>query len=271
MPLNNPGPLTVAETGLSLSDVTTGNATAAAHGLLPKLSGRVGEMFGGDGLWGPPNSSQRGLFLSNDCLNAGSSGAKEWFGAAISGGNITTGVKDTEHPGLWAYQCAASAANSGYQHRCGTFLLGGGEQAEFVFDFAVTANTLAYLGFHNSTTVAAPTKGVWLDFNGTTVTGKTAGTATQTTGTSFTIVQGSWYRGVVSVASDRSSVAFYLYSSQTGGTLLWSDTCAVTANIPATTDSVQHCSLVCNTLSQAQTILFYLDYMSLYVPRVLGR
>lgn len=42
----------VTESDLDFSDVTTANSTAAQHGLLPKLSGNVGDVLRGDGTFG---------------------------------------------------------------------------------------------------------------------------------------------------------------------------------------------------------------------------
>jgi hypothetical protein len=44
----------VTEPKLLFVDVTTGNATTGQHGLLPKLSGNVGDVFRGDGTFGAP-------------------------------------------------------------------------------------------------------------------------------------------------------------------------------------------------------------------------
>lgn len=45
------GSATVTEDDLSFSDVTTANADASKHGLLPKLSGNAGEFLNGTGGW----------------------------------------------------------------------------------------------------------------------------------------------------------------------------------------------------------------------------
>ena len=41
----------VNEAMLSLTDITTGNATASKHGWMPKLSGNATDSFRGDGTW----------------------------------------------------------------------------------------------------------------------------------------------------------------------------------------------------------------------------
>ncbi len=46
----------ITEGKFSLSDVTTGNATASAHGFLPKLSGNASDVFKGDGTFGAGGS-----------------------------------------------------------------------------------------------------------------------------------------------------------------------------------------------------------------------
>lgn len=51
---------TITEGELSFSDVTTRDATAIAHGLLPKLSGSAGDVLHGDGTWGAASSGTPG-------------------------------------------------------------------------------------------------------------------------------------------------------------------------------------------------------------------
>jgi len=46
------GDVIIDETGLSLSDYTTNDATVSAHGFLPKLSGSVSDVLRGDGTYG---------------------------------------------------------------------------------------------------------------------------------------------------------------------------------------------------------------------------
>ncbi len=61
----------IAEQALNLSDVETGNVSSVRHGLMPKLSGMVTEVFRGDGTWGPgggggasPGVGRRTLFAT---------------------------------------------------------------------------------------------------------------------------------------------------------------------------------------------------------------
>jgi len=49
---NSAGGGVLSESALSLSDVTTNDASASAHGFLPKLSGNSGESLLGNGTWG---------------------------------------------------------------------------------------------------------------------------------------------------------------------------------------------------------------------------
>lgn len=260
----------VNETGLTLSDVTTDNVTTSAHGFTPKLSGINTDELHGDGVWAPPNQAARGLFMSTDFYNSDQyRAAPGWFAQAISGGNITGAASNTNQPGVIGLQNGVTTANSGWQFRAGSFYISGYEEAEFIFNPALLTATLTYLGLHNSLSAAVPTKGCWFDLNAATLSGKTAGSATTTTGTTYTMSQGTWYHAKLVVNSAGTACAFYLYTLN--GTLVWSDTCAVTANMPAITDGLYSSVVTYNTASQAQTIITYLDYMSVKVPRALVR
>ena len=49
---------TLAETFISFTDITTGNATASAHGFLRKLTGSTANFLRADGTWAAPTASQ---------------------------------------------------------------------------------------------------------------------------------------------------------------------------------------------------------------------
>jgi hypothetical protein len=55
---------TQAESTITFSDITTGDATASAHGFMPKLSGNSSQVFRGDGTWGAAGSG--GGFLKQE-------------------------------------------------------------------------------------------------------------------------------------------------------------------------------------------------------------
>lgn len=258
------------EDALALSNVATANASTSKHGLLPILSGAVTDMLMGDGTFAPPNLPARGIYESTDFLNANGSANLPWLGAAITSGNITGGTKDKDHPGVIGLQNAATTVNSGYSFVAGTFFVAGGETCEMIFDVALTAGMQVYWGYHNTLSATAPTKGVWLNINGTTVEGQTGGTAVQTTGTTYTLVQGTFYHAKIVIAANGQSASFFLYDS-TGANLLWSDTCAVAANMPAVTDSLRNTLIAINTTSIALSTIFFVDYLNLNIPRALAR
>lgn len=58
-------PGTVTETQLSFTDITTGNATALKHGLLPKLSGNASDVLKGDGTFGAGGAGGTPQMLEN--------------------------------------------------------------------------------------------------------------------------------------------------------------------------------------------------------------
>jgi hypothetical protein len=60
----------VTEASLSFTDITTANATASLHGLLPKLSGTATEYLNGSGAWSTPSGSSSTITKSKIWLYA---------------------------------------------------------------------------------------------------------------------------------------------------------------------------------------------------------
>lgn len=85
------------ETALAFTDVPTANATAAAHGLLPKLPGNTTTFLRGDGTWATP---------------AGGGGGSSAFDAITSGVNITATMQVGSGASLSAINTGTIVATS---------------------------------------------------------------------------------------------------------------------------------------------------------------
>lgn len=80
----------LTEGRLSLSDVTTANATTGRHGFLPKLSGSAAQFLDGSGAWSTPAGGSPGGASGNLQYNAaGSFGGATGLSYAGSGTNLT--------------------------------------------------------------------------------------------------------------------------------------------------------------------------------------
>lgn len=61
-----PSSLSIAESKITFTDITTGNASASAHGYLPKLSGSVTDVLKGDGTFGAISAGATAVRKSAD-------------------------------------------------------------------------------------------------------------------------------------------------------------------------------------------------------------
>jgi hypothetical protein len=60
----------IGESALNLSDVTTADVSSVRHGLMPKLSGLMTDVFRGDGTWGPGGSGGASTGVGRTTLSA---------------------------------------------------------------------------------------------------------------------------------------------------------------------------------------------------------
>lgn len=196
-----------------------------------------------------------------------------WQGGTI-GASPSTSVAsvDGNHPGVRSYT-SGSTAYSGYRYTTdmGAFVIAGGEYSEFIFYLSTTSGThVIRMGFQDSKDTSNIVDGVWINIAGTALTGKTSngsvvtttGTCAVSTGTTY------WYRAALAVNSDATRVDFYLYLCSNGN-LLWTDN--VTTNIPTTTGRETGHGWVAYRTAATATSLWYIDYMSLVINRVLQR
>lgn len=192
-----------------------------------------------------------------------------WTPGSISSGTNATQLGTANHPGIVRVS-SASGANSGYFYSSGSaaIVLAGGETVEVVFSpvAAGLATLVSYLGLHTSGTVTPPTDGAWIDLAGATLSGKTNdNTGAATTGTTYTVTAGVWYRGKVVVNADASRVDFYLYTAD--GALVWSD--YLTTKIGKI--RTQGCLFSAVSTGSSAVALMDFDYVSFEIDRTLVR
>lgn len=198
-------------------------------------------------------------------------GFPTWAGAGFgtTAGANSGPAGNANHPGI-VRLLSAIAADSGYRFTFSTsaLLLAGGETSEFIFRPQTIAGTTLRMGFHDTITAAAPVDGAWLDIVDDVLSGKTRDNSTESvTSTTYTLITDTWYRAKAVVNSNASRVDFYLYSE--AGDLLWTD--FLTTNIPAGIGRGTGHGVVASNSGISAVTLVDLDYMNLYIDRVLVR
>ena len=193
--------------------------------------------------------------------------------AAITAGTQMGGPCSPNHPGVKSIKTSTSADSGGYfgTENSICFSSGdGGESIEEIFEVDVTTGTLAHLGWHNGVDKNAPTRGIWLTINGTTVSGVCCadGGGSGTTGTTYTITATVWYRVKIALNAAANLVTFSLYTCANGA-LVWTDT--VNTHIPnASTFAEINKATNSNGDSTPKAIVSF-DWMHFWIDRVLVR
>lgn len=216
----------------------------------------------------------RAVIANTDFYNASDLGGMSF--TAFNSGTATqsTGTSTQNHPGVLR-MASGAATNSGarLRHDGSAIVIGGGELCEWVFQIQSLSNGVtAYIGLHDTSTQAAPTNGVWVQFdaNGTTLTcsGKTnAGSTPTTTATTYSAAINTWYSLSVEMDANASVATFTLRSE--AGAVLWTDT--LSSNIP--TGAAQRCSLGFNSfnINNSAVALALIDYARMEINRTLTR
>jgi hypothetical protein len=215
----------------------------------------------------------QGLFYENDLLAAANSAAVgfPWQTAAVLIGTSLTATGTPDHPGILNFRSIATV-NSGYLIRLstGALLLAGGESCDCIVNPQTLAGSTFRYGYHNSQDVTAPVDGVYIHVDPITnlATGRTmTGGAGSVTPTSFLVVSTNWYRWRIELNAAADLVTFSILDM--AGATLWTDT--LNANIPTTAGHEVGNSLVATSSAGAIASLILLDYLNLFIDRVLIR
>lgn len=183
-----------------------------------------------------------------------------WLGASLLSGTLNARPGEEDHPGIIRLSSVATE-DSGYRFMTALncIRLNGGESAEFVFRTGISlADVRIRLGFQDSNNYTAPTDGMYIDINGTTLKGITRNNGAETvTGTTYVISTVTWYRVKIALSTDKATATFWLYSE--AGNQLWSNTTG--ANIPTAVDRELGHGFVTWITSASGRILMHLDMM----------
>jgi len=221
-------------------------------------------------LAGTTTSGGSSGLISTDILNGTAAGMiAPWGIANVNGGSSNSNAVgvDAKHPGYTVFFSHASTANSGcYMLTAPTaIMLSGNEKTTFVFKTLGTLTGVTmYAGYHDSDTYLDPVDGAYFKLSGGSLSGNTSNNSTRSaTGTSHTLSLNTWYRAVIELNADASSVTFTLYQDDSD-TVLWTN--ALTTNIPKTSGRVLANGITCTlATTSAATSILEVDYLDMYI------
>jgi len=197
-----------------------------------------------------------------------------WFLVSPQDGTVSKIAGLALHPGIIRFSSTTSA-DSGYMAltQIDGILIAGGEQANFIIRPQVLAGTTIRLGFHDSSSSAAPVDGCYIEMaqvaavDGV-IVGKTSSNSVRsTTVSNYTLVTDTWYQLRVAVNAAVNLVSYYLYNE--AGVQLWTDTLA--ANIPVAAGREVGHGIVATNSATSAVALVDVDYMNLWIDRNLTR
>ena len=216
------------------------------------------------------NAMRKRTFYVTDCMGTTAGNIGPFVPAAISSGTLPVGTATANNPGVVRFR-SSTTANSGYRIYLDpvSILVGGGETSDTIFSVTTTANTTIRMGFFDTATSADAVDGCYFEIPASTsLSGKCASNSARTsTGSSYTISTGTWYRGLIVVNSAATTVDFYLYDMS--GTQLWTN--SVTTNIPTGSGRYTGAGVIATNSYTIQTYLLDIDYIAVGFTRSLTR
>jgi hypothetical protein len=216
------------------------------------------------------NAMRKRTFYVTDCMGTTAGNIGPFVPAAISSGTLPVGTATANNPGVVRFR-SSTTANSGYRIYLDpvSILVGGGEISDTIFSVTTTANTTIRMGFFDTATSADAVDGCYFEIPASTsLSGKCASNSARTsTGSSYTISTGTWYRGLIVVNSAATTVDFYLYDMS--GTQLWTN--SVTTNIPTGSGRYTGAGVIATNSYTIQTYLLDIDYIAVGFTRSLTR
>lgn len=170
-------------------------------------------------------------------------------------GIVSNTSSEAGHNGLTTI-ASSTSTNSGASLTIGNILLVGDESTTGIFLHQTASTTITfYYGFFDTGyTITTPSNGVYFILNGTTVTPTIKVSGSATTGTTYTITQGVYYKYNIIITSDKSAAIFRIYNAS--GTSVY--TAKVTATVPTTT-LVHGCKA--SRTSASSVVMMVIDYM----------
>jgi hypothetical protein len=270
-----------AESTITFSNITTGNATTANHGYLPTLSNNSAQFLNGTGTYSTPTMGaptiadfatgvrQQPIIYTDFMAGAGAATVEaemELDYAVIASGTQAKVAGEANHPGILSTTSSTTTNSGGYcVSEATSILISGGETFEIIFQDRVASNTNTTIrfGFHDATTSTDAVDGCYFEIpsGSLAVVGKTSSNSSRSTSaTVYTITASTWYRAKVTVNSGATSVNFSIYSD--AGSLLGSQD--VATNIP--TGAGRNCGqgFVATNVGTSAILLAYWDFMSFY-------
>jgi len=230
----------------------------------------------------PASGGPAGLSFSTDLTEntSGPLGAQAtkdippWILDNYLGNGAWTPVAGTpNHPGILHIR-------SGYTNQGGarlisatnSILLAGSEETDLVLNFDSLYRALLIFGLCDTQTPVEPQNGTYLfldcDAVANTLYGKTANGGTRsTTTTGYIMTEGVWYRFRVKVNHDASVIDFYVLDES--GATLWHD--SLSTNIPTTTGHEVGSQCILSDRRDANFDVYFVDFLSLSIPRTLAR
>jgi hypothetical protein len=215
----------------------------------------------GDGQSRAGNRRQTTWFA--DFLAAGTTMNPPFTGTAISSGTsaINTATYN-DRPGM-VNLTSSTTANSGYRWQTDANSIGlrGGEVFECCFFVNSLTTTTTRMGFHDATTVTDAVDGAYIELpagSGAAVL-KTSSNSTRTTSATIaTLAVSTWYRAVIAVNRDGTSVTAEIFDSS--GVSVGSQ--SNTTNIPTAVGRECQCGIVHTNSGVAATTGIILDYLA---------
>ncbi|CAB4164569.1 hypothetical protein UFOVP826_52 [uncultured Caudovirales phage] len=217
-----------------------------------------------NGLLASPYAS--GLYVFDDLVSVAGVGA--FSTNVLSSGTTSSELGETNHPGITRIISSASVNSGGnIRARENALMLGGLEQANFVFSLDTLTNATYRMGFLDTVDSTDAVDGCYFEINSSgVIIGKTANNSTRSsTATLTTLASSTWYHARVLVNTDASSVEFQVYSDD--GSLLGS--ASLTSNIP--TSRVTGFGLIATKSAGATQNLIKVDYLDFRIGRKLTR
>jgi hypothetical protein len=212
-------------------------------------------------------------YIFNDFFSPTATTVAPFLGTAVASGTVavgTSGEFDANHPGVIRI-ASSTTTNSGFHigSAVASLLLGGAEEAVFIWRPSVFTNTTTRAGFHDANSSTAPVDGCWIEVDTSGVaSGKTSNNSTSsTTGTTLQLTTGTWYRFRITLNANATSVTFEITND--AGSVLWTDT--LSANIPTASGRETGLSFISTNSGTTATGLSSLDFMSYLCRRTLAR